>query len=724
MDSHSFLQNLAVVLSVAALATVVFQKLRQPVVFGYLLAGMIIGPHIPIPLVADPQTVRALSELGVILLMFSLGLEFSVRKLVVVSQKAGAVALFECSVMVSVGYLVGQMLGFTRLESIFAGAIIGISSTTIIVKAFEEQKVKGRVTELVFGILIIEDLIAIFLLTILTTLARSGAVSPKEILTTALRLAMFLTVLIGFGILTVPRAIRAVQKLGQPETTLVASIGICFGAALLALQFGYSVALGAFIAGSLIAESGHESEIEKLVRPVRDMFAAIFFVSVGMIIDPRALAEHWQAVLVLTLAVIVGKVLAVTIGAFLAGHGRRTAMKAGLSLAQIGEFSFIIASVGVAAGVIRSWLYPVAIAVSAITTLTTPLLIKLSNKAAASIDHWLPEPIQTVAALYASWIERVRSAPRAPTERSRSNRIIRIILLDAALITSILIGVAVEIDPLSTLVANMTGMAPDRVRFMVVLVAGLITIPLIYGLITSARALGNQLARRAFADPQKGKVDLADAPRRALVILVQLAVVLAVGIPVVAITQPFLPPHQGAVVLALLTLVLLIALWRNAENLQGHARAGAQIIASALAGQMASTDGGSDSDGTKLLEDLNAVLPGLGEPIAIRVVPQSIAVGRSLAQLNLRGATGATVLAIKRGEQQIPTPLGREVILSGDVVAVAGAKDAIAIARAIFSPDLSRIRDDMEGAEIQAELDALNDALLSEPAQKSKSFLP
>ena len=724
MDSHSFLQNLAVVLSVAALATVIFQKLRQPVVFGYLLAGMIIGPHIPIPLVADPQTVRALSELGVILLMFSLGLEFSFRKLVLVSQKAGAVALFECSVMVSVGYLVGQMLGFTRLESIFAGAIIGISSTTIIVKAFEEQKVRGRVTELVFGVLIIEDLIAIFLLTILTTLARSGAVSPTEILSTALRLVMFLAALIGFGILTVPRAIRAVQKLGKPETTLVASIGICFGAALLALQFGYSVAVGAFIAGSLVAESGHEPEIERLVRPVRDMFAAIFFVSVGMIIDPSALAEHWLAVVVLTLAVIVGKVLAVTIGAFLAGHGRRTAMKAGLSLAQIGEFSFIIASVGVAAGVIRGWLYPVAIAVSAITTLTTPLLIKLSNKAAASIDHWLPEPIQTVAALYGSWIERVRSAPRAPTERSRSNRIIRIILLDAALITSIVIGVAVEIDPLTGLVANMTGMPPERVRFMIVLITGLITIPLIYGLITSARALGNQLARRAFADPQKGKVDLADAPRRAFVILVQLAVVLAVGIPVVAITQPFLPPHQGAFVLALVTLILLLALWRNAENLQGHARAGAQIIASALAGQMASTDGGSDSDGTKLLEDLNAVLPGLGEPIAIRVAPQSIAVGRSLAQLNLRGATGATVLAIKRGEQQIPTPLGREVILSGDVVAVAGAKDAISIARAIFSPDLSRIRDDMEGAEIQAELEALNDALLSAPAQKPKSFLP
>jgi CPA2 family monovalent cation:H+ antiporter-2 len=722
MDPHTFLQNLAVVLCVAAVATVVFQRLRQPVVFGYLLAGMIIGPHIPIPLVADPQTVRALSELGVILLMFSLGLEFSIRKLVQVSQKAGAVAVFECTVMISVGYLVGQVLGFSRMESIFAGAIVGISSTTIIVKAFQEQKVKGRVTELVFGILIIEDLIAIFLLTILTTISRSGAVSPTEILLIAMRLAMFLTALIGFGILTVPRAIRAVQKIGQPETTLVASIGICFAAALLALSFGYSVALGAFIAGSLVAESGHEAEIEKLVRPVRDMFAAIFFVSVGMMIDPTALTEHWRAVLALTLAVIIGKVLAVTIGAFLAGHGRRTAMKAGMSLAQIGEFSFIIASVGVASGVVRGWLYPVAIAVSAITTLTTPLLIKLSNRAAASIDHWLPEPIQTVAALYGSWIERVRSSPRAPTERSATNRIIRIILLDAALITAVVIGVDVEIDRLSALVSSMIGMPPERVRFVVVLVAGLIMAPLIYGLITSARALGNRLARRAFADAQQGKVDPADAPRRALVIVVQLAVVLAVGIPVVAITQPFLPPHQGAFVLALLTLVLLAAVWRNAANLQGHARAGAQIIASALSHQMASTDGSPDE--TKVLEDVNAVLPGLGEPIAIRVVPQSIAVGRSLAQLNLRGATGATVLAIRRGSQQIPTPLGREVILADDVVAVAGAHDALAVARAIFAPDLSRIRDDMEGVEIQAELEALNDALLLERKRGPRSFLP
>jgi monovalent cation:H+ antiporter-2, CPA2 family len=720
MESHTFLQSLAVVLCVAAVATVVFQRLRQPVVFGYLLAGMIIGPHIPLPLVADPQTVRVLSELGVILLMFSLGLEFNLKKLAQVSQNAGGVALFECTILVSVGYLVGQMLQLTRMESVFVGAMIGISSTTIIVKAFQEQSVKGRVTELVFGILIVEDLIAIFLLTILTTISRSGTLSASDLGLTALRLVMFLAALIGFGLLVVPRAIRGVRRLGSAETTLVASIGICFAAALLALSFGYSVALGAFIAGSLVAESGHDVEIEELVRPVRDMFAAIFFVSVGMIIDPAAVTQHWVAVLALTLAVILGKVLAVTVGAFLAGNGRRTAMKAGMSLAQIGEFSFIIAGVGVTSGAIAGWLYPVAIAVSAITTLTTPLLIRLSNKAAASIDHWLPERIQTVAALYASWIERVRARPSVPTERSAANRIIRIILVDAAIITAIVIGMHIEIGRLSALVSGMTDISANRVRLGVILVTAIVTIPLLYGLITSSKALGTQLARRAFAEAADNGVDTADAPRRALVVLVQIAVVLVIGIPLVAITQPFLPRSQGAIVLLLVVVVLLVALWRDAANLHGHARAGAQIIASVLANQMASIENGSD-DG-KVLEDVNAVLPGLGEPVAIRVLPQSIAVGRSLAQLNLRGATGATVLAIKRGAEQIPTPLGREMIHAHDIVAVAGAHDAVEVAKAIFSPDLARMRSDIEGAEIEAELQALNDALLVDHSRDRKTF--
>jgi CPA2 family monovalent cation:H+ antiporter-2 len=612
--------------------------------------------------------------------------------------------------MVSIGYLVGQLLGFTTMESIFAGALIGISSTTIIVKAFQEQRVKGRVSELVFGILIIEDLIAIFLLAILTTLSRSGAISPTDIAVTAVRLVMFLAGLIGVGLLIVPRAIRLVQRLGQPETTLVASIGICFAAALLALTFGYSVALGAFIAGSLVAESGHETAIEELVRPVRDVFAAIFFVSVGMIFDPGAVLENWRAVLALTLAVILGKTIAVTTGAFLAGHGRRTSMKAGMSVAQIGEFSFIIAAVGVTSGVIGSFMYPVAITVSAITTLTTPLLIKLSNRAAESIDHWLPGPIQTIAALYASWIERVRSAPRAPTGRSATHRVIRVILLDAVLLIAAVIGANLEIERVTAVVGEVTGLPPSGVRLVIALAGGLIIVPLMFGVITSARALGRILASRAFPEPQPGKLDPADAPRRALVIVVQIAVVIAVGIPVVAITQPFLPAHQGVAVLAVLTLILFLALWRNAANLEGHARAGAQIIASALAQQMASAENAANTAPTRL-EVANTLVPGLGEPVAIRVEPESLAAGRSLASLNLRGATGATVLAIRRGDEQIPNPLGREVILAGDLLAVAGERDALAVAKGVLAPSLPRGFDGSGTAEIEADIQAVNEVL-------------
>src|SRR5687768_3352421 len=336
-------------------------------------------------------------------------------------------------------------------------------------------------------------------------------------------------------------------------------------------------------------------------------------------------------------------------------------------------------------------------------------MIKLSNRAAASIDHWLPGPLQTVAALYASWIERLRNAPRAPTGRSATNRVIRVILLDAVLLIAVVIGANLEIGRVTDVVGNLTGLSENRVRLLVALLGGLIIVPLMFGIVTSARALGRILASRAFPAVQPGKVDPADAPRRALVIVVQIAVVIAVGIPVVAITQPFLPAHQGLAVLAVLTLILFLALWRNAANLEGHARAGAQIIASALAHQMASADQVSEPD-KKWLELANTIVPGLGEPVAITVDPRSLAAGRSLASLNLRGATGATVLAIRRGDEQIPNPLGREIIHAGDLLAVAGERDALAVARGVLAPALDR-DDGSVSPEIEADIQAVNDVL-------------
>jgi CPA2 family monovalent cation:H+ antiporter-2 len=684
-NAHDFLQNLALVLCVAAVTTVVFQRLRQPVVFGYLLAGMIIGPHIPIPLVVDEETVHTLSELGVILLMFGLGLEFSLRKLLQVGPTAGLVAVAQSSLMVWFGFLAGQAFGWTAMESVYAGAIIAISSTTIIVKAFAEQGIKGRVADIVFGVLIIEDLIAIFLLAILTAVSAGGGVTAGSLAITAGRLAMFLAGLIGVGLLVIPRLVRFIVRLNRPETTLVASVGICFAAALAALAFGYSVALGAFIAGSLVAESGEEKVVEHLVAPVRDIFAAIFFVAVGMLIDPALIAEHWVAVLVFTVVVIVGKVVAVSVSAFFTGYSVRTSVQTGMSLAQIGEFSFIIAAVGLSTGATREFLYPVAIAVSALTTLSTPWLIRASGPAAAHIDRNLPRPLQTFVVLYGSWLQRVRGAPSG-TSRSRVRRLIGLILLDVFLLAALIIGISLEAGRITEILAGASGISDDLARLIVIGAAVVVGIPLLAGMIRSARFLGLSLALRALPAAVEGKVDLALAPRRALVVTLQLAIILLVGIPLLAVTQPFVPPLRSAGVVLAVLAVLGIGFWRSATNLEGHARAGAELIVAALAQQMAKDTPSGDTAGREL-DHVHQVLPGLGEPKLVRLTDDSPAIHRTLAQLNLRGLTGATVLAITRTGEPVVVPTGRESLRAGDMLALAGAEEAVDAATRILNGD-------------------------------------
>jgi CPA2 family monovalent cation:H+ antiporter-2 len=695
-NAHDFLQNLALVMCVAALTTVVFQRLRQPVVFGYLLAGMIIGPHIPIPLVADEETVHTLSELGVILLMFGLGLEFSLRKLLKVGPTAGLVAVAQSSAMIWFGYLVGLGFGWTQLESLYAGAIIAISSTTIIVKAFAEQGIKGRVVQIVFGVLIIEDLIAIFLLAIFTAVSAGSGVSTTSLAITAGRLAMFLAALIGLGLLIIPRFVRFIVRLNRPETTLVACVGICFAAALLAQRFGYSVALGAFIAGSLVAESGEEKIVEHLVAPVRDLFAAIFFVAVGMLIDPALIAEHWVAVLVFTIVVIVGKVLAVSVSAFLTGYPVRTSVQTGMSLAQIGEFSFIIAALGLSTGATRSFLYPVAIAVSAITTLTTPWLIRISGPVAAHIDHSLPKPLQTFVALYGSWLQRVRSTPGEASGRSRARRLVSLILLDIILLGALIIGVSLETGRIVQILTNASDISVDVARAIVLTGAVVVGIPLLYGMIRSARFLGLNLALRALPAPPEGKVDLALAPRRALVVTLQLAITLLAGIPLLAVTQPFVPPLRSAGVLFTGLILLGIGLWKSATNLQGHARAGAELIVAALGRQMAKEEPDRDAEAGRELDPVNEVLPGLGEPRAIRLAEGSPGVNRTLAQLNLRGVTGATVLAINRSGEPVVVPTGSETLRAGDILAIAGTDDSVVTAIVLLTGENAETAPDFE----------------------------
>lgn len=676
-NAHTFLENLALVLCTAALTSFLFQRMRQPVIFGYLLAGMIVGPYLPIPLAADERVLRVLSELGVILLMFSLGLEFRIKRVGQIAATSGLAAILETSTMAGLGYLAGYFLGFTQIESIFTGAIVAISSTTIIAKAFEENSVHGRLREIVFGMLIVEDLIAIILLAILTAIASGAGLSAASLGLTLIRLATFLAGLVLIGMLVVPRFVRAIVRSESTDTMLVGVIGLCFAGAYLAFTFGYSVALGAFIMGSLVAESGEAVRIERLVHPVRDMFVAIFFVSVGSLIDPRVIGEYWVAVVALSLLVITGKVVAVTAGSFITGNGLRHSIQAGMSLAQIGEFSFIIAGVGLASGVIRPFIYPVAVAVSAITTLVTPWLIRGSEPAAMFVDRKLPRPIQTSVALYASWVDRIRNAPGI-SNRSRTRRLVRVIMIDAIVLMVVIIGAAAERGRFTTMFSDWTGASPSTSLFVVLMGGAAVAAPLVWGIVRSARMLGFVLAMRALPTAGRRKADFAAAPRRALVTMLQLGILLMVGAPIVAITQPFTPQFPGFTLLGILVVALGIAFWKSALNLQEHARAGAEMIVAALTPQLA--DEGDESNMMKTMEHIAIMLPGLGEPMPVRIEPNSPGADRTLAELNIRGKTGATILAITRvGEagSKVVIPSGKETLRVGDVLALAGSQESV-----------------------------------------------
>ncbi len=683
-ELHDFLEVIAIVLCVAAVTTVLFQRLKQPVVLGYLIAGLIVGPHTSIPLVANVEAVQVLSEMGVILLMFALGLEFSLRKLASVGTTAGVTGLIQCALMLGLGYAVGQGFGWTRMESVFLGAIIAISSTTIIAKVFDEQGIRGKLRDLVVGVLVVEDLIAVLLMATLTAVATGSGLSANALVITVGKLAAFLIALVAVGLFVIPRAVRYVSRLNRPETTVVASIGICFGVAVLAAAFGYSVALGAFLAGSLVAESGEERKIEHLVQPLRDVFAAIFFVSVGMMIDPKLVVLYWVPVVVITAVVIVGKLVGVSVGAFLTGAGTRTSVQAGMSLAQIGEFSFIIAGLGLSLKATGEFLYPVAVTVSAVTTLTTPWLIRAAGPAASLLDRKLPRTLQTFAALYGSWIEKLRAPRPRGAPRSAIPRILKLIVLDAALMTLVAIGASLSRNQLTPRLQQWLGLEQRASDLVLFGLAALLAAPFAFGLVRLTRRLGLLLAESALPAVPRGKLDLAAAPRRVLVVTLQVALMLVVGLPVVAITQPFLPKYfSGGLLLAGLAL-LSVAFWRSATQLQGHVKAGAEAIVSALAAQSQSSDGKEHPPSPTDLAVMHRTLPGLGDPVPVTVPEGSPSVGQTLAGLNLRGATGATVLVIKRGEQEVVLPTAQETLRAGDVLALAGTEEAVRAAQALI----------------------------------------
>ena len=385
--------DLGLILAAAGVITLLFKKIKQPLVLGYILAGVVVGPHLDFfPTITDYKSINIWGEIGVIFLLFSLGLEFSFKKLVKVGGSASITASIKVVFLILIGYAVGIMMGWSNIDSLFLGGILSISSTMITIKAFEELGIKHKkFAGLVFGVLIVEDLVAILLLVMFSTLAVSQQSAGTEMLMSILKLSFFLVLWFLGGIFLVPTFLRVTKKLMNDETMLVVSLALCLVMVLLADQVGFSPALGAFIMGSILAETTQAERIEHLTKSVKDLFAAVFFVSVGMLIDPKILVEYAVPILILSLVVILGKLLFTVLGALLAGQPLKTSVQAGMSLAQIGEFSFIIAALGASLKVTSSFLYPIAVAVAAITTFTTPYLIKYAEPFYNFLARILPQ---------------------------------------------------------------------------------------------------------------------------------------------------------------------------------------------------------------------------------------------------------------------------------------------------------------------------------------------
>lgn len=398
MTETLLLRDLTVVVTIAAAMTLLCHRFRQPVVIGYLVAGLIIGPYTtPFSLVRDLHSIHSMAELGLVFLMFALGLEFCLPKLSKVWVSAVLGASFEVLGMLGIGYFLGRLFGWSYGDSIFLGAILSMSSTTIIVKVLMDLKLLNEgFAQVVFGILILEDVVAVLILSVLSGIGASGGDKAFILAASMSKVFLFIVLFLVFGFLLVPRFLHWVAKFKIKEMMGIVVLGFCLAGSFLATMFGFSVALGAFLIGAVIAASDEITQIEDWIHPIRDMFSAIFFVSAGMLIEPHVLWEYKWPIIIIALATLLGKIVTDATGSFLSGLNLKTSFKIGVSLGQIGEFSFVIASLGASLKVTSEFFFPLAVAVSSLTTLCTPYLIRNTDSIVGMLLRVTPDSFQNM----------------------------------------------------------------------------------------------------------------------------------------------------------------------------------------------------------------------------------------------------------------------------------------------------------------------------------------
>lgn len=634
-----FIEDLALILAAAGVVTLLFKKFKQPIVLGYIIAGFLVGPYCPFfPTIGDPENIRVWAEMGVIFLLFSLGLEFSFRKLMHVGGPASITAIVEVVSMASIGYFAGKMFGWNNMDSVFLGGILSISSTTIIIRAFDEVGVKGRgFVGLVLGILIVEDLIAVLLMVLLSTVALSQSFAGTELLLAMGKLLFFLILWFVSGIFVLPTALNRLRGLLNPETLLIVSISLCFLMVILASQAGFSPALGAFMMGSILAETREGRRIEHIIEPVRNLFAAIFFVSVGMLIDPDVISKFATPIVVITFVTIVGKVLSTSLGVILSGRSVRHAVQSGVSLAQIGEFSFIIAGLGISLKVTSDFLYPIAVGVSAITTFTTPYLIRSSDSIAEAIERRLPHRWKLGLQNYAQAIGNVSFTSQwSGLVRTYSWRIV----LNAVIVIAIFSGTSRLLSPvLAKRIED-----PSTVNVVGLVISLVLAAPFFWAMVSGRR-------KNSASMPRTNSTVAFEVFRWVL------------GLFLISIlSTEFISLKVAAGLFLSVGLTLLFIFAKHLEGLY-----------SKLEGLFVENLSANHSTGNPM----PALAPWDAHLASLEVSPGSEVVGKTLEQSRIRERFGIIIALIERGGKRIPAPNRNELIFPFDNLYVIGTDEQI-----------------------------------------------
>lgn len=673
-DIPFLVKDLALILMVAGIVTIIFKKLKQPLVLGYIVAGFLVSPHMPYTMsVIDETDIKTWADIGVIFTLFSLGLDFSFKKIVKMGVSPIIATIVIVFSMMMLGISIGHSFGWSKMDCIFLGGMLAMSSTTIIYKAFDDMGLRQqKFAGMVMSVLILEDILAIVMMVMLSAIAGGNNPDGEQMIGSVIKIAFFLVLWFIVGIFAIPLFLRSVRKLINNETLLIVALGLCCGMAVLSTKVGFSSAFGAFVMGSILAETIEAEKIIKLVEPVKNLFGAIFFVSVGMLVDPKILIEYAIPILALVGSILIGQAIFGTFGFMLGGESLKSAMRCGFSMAQIGEFSFIIASLGLSLGVISNYLYPVVVAVSVITTFLTPYMIRLATPTYQVMEKHLPKRLINILNHFAM------SHP-STTQQSKWKSLLRQMLINTVAYS---ILTAAVIALMFTFVLPFTrSLFPGwKLHWYANAITGILTLVLIAPFLRAIIMKKNHSSewKRLWVESSTNRIPLL------FTIVVRFVIALAFIFYICNYLTRFTDALMIIIGIAVVSL-MIASRWTKKRSIKME-----RLFIHNLRSRdiMAQVNGEKKPlyEGHLLDRDIH---------ISDFDVPEDSSWGgKTLKELHLRERFGVDMSSIMRGSQRLNIPNGDTVIFPGDKLQVIGNDDQLQKFATALSTDL--IPEDLE----------------------------